>query len=112
MAYTKLFQKNSYWVLLVKDADGKYKLVYKNKLKSLVNKKRAKIQSDSIDAQAELHKKTFVDVYEEFANQLLADSKDEKTRELRLHTATYRVILNFYDLYLAPKNVYYYRYEI
>ena len=79
MAYTKLFQKNSYWVLLVKDVNDKYKLVYKNKLKSLVNKKRAKIQSDSIDAQAELHKKTFVDIYEEFANQLLADAKDETT---------------------------------
>jgi len=34
MAYTKLFQKNSYWVLLVKDVNDKYKLVYKNKLKS------------------------------------------------------------------------------
>ena len=60
MRYTKLYQKkNGYWVLLEKDADGKYKLAYKNKLKSLVNKKRAKIQYDSIDAQAELHKKTF-----------------------------------------------------
>ena len=34
IAYTKLFQKNSYWVLLVKDVNDKYKLVYKNKLKS------------------------------------------------------------------------------
>ena len=79
MAYTKLFHKNGYWVLLVKDADDKYKLVYKNKLKSLANKKRAEIQSDSITAQAELHKRTFVDVYEEFANQLLTDAKDETT---------------------------------
>ena len=63
MAYTKLFQKNGFWVLLVKDANGKYKLVYKNKLKSLVNKKRAEIQSSSIDAKAAIDKKTFVEVY-------------------------------------------------
>lgn len=74
MAYTKLFQKNGFWVLLVKDANGKYKLVYKNKLKSLVNKKRAEIQSSSIDAKAAIDKKTFVEVYEEFANQKMADA--------------------------------------
>ena len=27
----------------------------------------------------------------------------QKTTELRLHTATYRIILNFYDLHLTPK---------
>ena len=80
MRYTKLYQKkNDYWVLLEKDADGKYKLAYKNKLKSLVNKKRAEIQLDSIDAEAALRKRTLVDVYEEFANQLLADAIDETT---------------------------------
>ena len=74
MAYTKLFQKNGFWVLLVKDANGKYKLVYKNKLKSLVNKKRVEIQSSSIEAKAAIDKKTFVEVYEEFANQKMADA--------------------------------------
>ena len=79
MAYTKLFQKNGYWVLLQRDANGKYKQVFKNRLKSLVNNKRGKIRTDSIDSQAELHKRTFVDIYEEFANQLLADAIDETT---------------------------------
>tara|TARA_Y100000296_G_C5162236_1_gene252508 strand:+ start:684 stop:1991 length:1308 start_codon:yes stop_codon:yes gene_type:complete len=79
MTYTKLFRKNGFWVLLERDADGKYILVYKNKTKSLVNKKRVEIQANSIDAQAELHKKTFVNIYEEFANQLLADAIDETT---------------------------------
>ena len=37
MAYTKIFHKNGYWVLLVKDVNDKYKLVYKNKLKSWIS---------------------------------------------------------------------------
>ena len=76
MAYTKIAYKNKHYVLLVRDANGKYKQVFKNKLKSLVNKKRVEIQSDSIDAQAAIHKKTFVQVYEEFANQRMADAEN------------------------------------
>ena len=64
MIHTKLYFKNGYWVLLAADTSRKYRQVFKNKSKMLVNAKRAKMQGDSIDAQQELHKRTFVNVYE------------------------------------------------
>ena len=68
MPNTKLTkQKGSkYWRLFVQK-DGKYKVAYRHESKQFLKKKRAEIQTQSIDTEALLNKKTFVDLYNEFA---------------------------------------------
>ena len=68
MPNTKLTkQKGSkFWRLFV-EKDGKYKVAYRHESKQLLKKKRAEIQTQSIDTEALLNKKTFVDLYNEFA---------------------------------------------
>ena len=72
MPNTKLTkQKGSkYWRLFVQK-DGKYKVAYRHESKKLLKKKRAEIQTQSIDINALIAKRTFVDVYKEFANIFL-----------------------------------------
>jgi integrase len=55
-----------FWKLFV-EKDGKYKVIFKSESKQLVKKKRAEVQAQSIDTEALLNKKTFVNLYEEFA---------------------------------------------
>ena len=43
MAYTKMYEKNGHWVLLVRNAAGKYKQIFKHKLKGPVQKVAAQI---------------------------------------------------------------------
>ena len=79
MPNTKLTkQKGSkYWRLFVQK-DGKYKVAYRHESKQLLKKKRAEIQTQSIDINALIAKRTFVDVYKEFAEYKLSlgDNKD------------------------------------
>ena len=79
MVYTKILNKNSKWNLLVKDAYGKYKVVYYNKLKSKVISKREELRSNSIKAQAALDMRTVVEVYEEYSNQRMEDALNTKS---------------------------------
>ena len=53
--------------LLVRNENGKYIQIGRAK-KSVINRKREQIRTDSIHTEAELNKRTFVQVYEEFAN--------------------------------------------
>ena len=78
MAYTKMYEKNGHWVLLVRNATGKYKQMYKHKLKGPVVRERVKYQNDSIDTEAALAKKTFLDLYAEFAAYKLSEANDSK----------------------------------
>jgi len=78
MAYTKIYKKNGHWVLLVRDAFGKYKQLGKHKLKSVVQNQRHKYQDKSIDTEAAIAKKTFVEVYAEFAAYKLSEANDAK----------------------------------
>ena len=82
MIHTKVYKKNGLWVLLAADTSGKYRQVFKNKSKMLVNAKRAKMQGDSIDAQQELHKRTFVNVYEEFTKEKIEDAEGPNALKL------------------------------
>ena len=77
MIKTKLFKPRGsrFWKLFV-EKNGKYKLLYKNENKQLVKKYRAKVQSDSIDIEAKLAKRTFIDLYKEFAEAKIEEGKN------------------------------------
>ena len=68
MSKTKLvkFNKSKYWTLLV-EVEGKYKVHFKSESKMACKQKRAEVQANSIDKLTLGHKKTFVEVYKEFA---------------------------------------------
>ena len=48
MPRTKITERNNHWVLQVEDENGKYKQIFKHKLKSKVNHKRAEVQASAI----------------------------------------------------------------
>ena len=75
MRKTKVTFRNNHHVLMVEDQYGKYKQIYKSLKKSDVNRKRAEVRAESIDVQSELAARTFVDVYEEFANYKVEQAK-------------------------------------
>ena len=80
MRKTKLYpvkdRGNNYglWV----EENGKYKLIFKHPKISVVKRKRAEVQSESINVKAVLAKKTFVEVYAEFAAYKLDEANDSK----------------------------------
>ena len=78
MAYTKMYEKNGHWVLLVRNAAGKYRQIFKHKLKGPVQKKRVHYQDNSLDTEAALAKKTFLELYAEFAAYKLEEANDSK----------------------------------
>ena len=80
MPLTKILKPKGgckYHRLLLKE-NGKYKLVFKSTLKSEVNLERAKIRAKAVDTNALLSKKTFVDLYKEFALHKIEVGKNEK----------------------------------
>ena len=99
MAYTKLYEKNGHWVLLVRNATGKYKQMFKHKLRGPVVREKAKYQNDSIDTEAALAKKTFLDLYAEFAAYKLEEANDNK------HGVKYKSVIcytRWFNKYIKP----------
>ena len=67
MAYTKILERNGKFVLQVKlHKDGKYKQIFASKKISEVKLKKAEVQAKSINVEATLAAKTFVETYKEF----------------------------------------------
>ena len=60
--------------LLVRNENGKYIQIGRAK-KAIINRKREQIRGDSITANAELHKRTLTEVYEEFAKSKVEDAE-------------------------------------
>ena len=99
MAYTKMYEKNGHHVLLVRNAEGKYKQVFKHKLIGPVKRERAKYQDDSIDTEAKLAKKSFIDLYEEFAAYKLEEANDAA------HGVKYKSVIVYtlwFNKYIKP----------
>tara|TARA_R110000824_G_scaffold153904_1_gene325687 strand:+ start:712 stop:2016 length:1305 start_codon:yes stop_codon:yes gene_type:complete len=69
--------KGSKYHKLFLEVDGKYKIVFKAISKNEVNRKRAEIQAQSIDTNALVAKRTFVNLYREFAEYKLAVGENE-----------------------------------
>ena len=86
MALTKIRDyKDGTFGLLV-ERDGKYKQIARGK-KSLINRKKAEVQAESINVEAAIQKKTFIEVYEEFYKSKIADASHEYSG-LRLSSVT------------------------
>ena len=91
MRKTKLYpvkdRGNNYglWV----EENGKYKLIFKHPKISVVKRKRAEVQSESINVKAVLAKKTFVEVYAEFAAYKLDEANDSK------HGVKYESVISY-----------------
>ena len=69
--------KGSKYHKLFLEVDGKYKIVFKSISKNEVNRKRAEIQAQVIDTNALVAKRTFVNLYREFAEYKLAVGENE-----------------------------------
>ena len=96
MPLTKILKPKGgckYHRLLLKVGD-KYKVVYKSTLKSEVNLERAKIRAKAVDTNALLSKKTFVDLYKEFALHKIEVGKNEKLGGKLYSLKTYCIIKN------------------
>jgi len=70
--------KGSKYHKLFLEVDGKYKVVFKSISKLEVNRKRAEIQSNAIDANAIISKRTFVNLYKEFAEHKIAIGQNDR----------------------------------
>jgi integrase len=86
-----------FWKLFV-EKDGKYKIIYKNENKQLVKKKRAAVQSDSIDIEAKLSRKTFIGLYKEFAEAKIEEGKNNDLGG-KLHSL--KVYLGYYNKHIS-----------
>ena len=77
------------------EVDGKFKIVFKSTSKNEVNRKRVEIQAEAIDANALVAKRTFVDLYREFAEYKLAIGENEniggKPHSMKQYMSMYRV---------------------
>ena len=101
MPLTKILKPKGgckYHRLLLKE-NGKYKLVFKSTLKSEVNLERAKIRAKAVDTNALLSKKTFVDLYKEFALHKIEVGKNEKLGGKLYSLKTY---FGHYKKWIAP----------
>ena len=102
MAYTKIIWRNNKYVLQVKThKDGKFKQIFASEKKSVVNKKRSEVQAESINVEATLAGKTFVDTYKEFYEKKI-EIASNKYSKLRLISVT--CYKGYYDKYI---NVYF-----
>ena len=99
MKKTKLHKPKGsrFWKLFV-EKDGKYKIIFKHENKQLVKKKRAAVQSDSIDIEAKLSRKTFVGLYKEFAEAKIDEGKNNDLGG-KLHSL--KVYLGFYNKHIS-----------
>ena len=70
--------KGSKYHKLFLEVDGKYKVVFKSISKNEVNRKRAEIQAQVIDTNALVAKRTFVDLYKEFAEHKISIGENHK----------------------------------
>ena len=103
MSKTKLVKRkgSKHWKLFVEDGEGKYKVYYKSESKMACKQKRAEVQANSIDKLTLGHKKTFVEVYKEFALHKIEVGKNErlggKLNSLKVYLSYYRkhIALNF-----------------
>ena len=99
MPRTKITERNNHWVLQVEDENGKYKQIFKHKLKSKVNHKRSEVQASAINVKAEIDRRTFVSVYEEFANHKIKIASHPKSG-MRLKSVKH--YLAHYKNYIKP----------
>ena len=100
MAYTKIIWRNNKYVLQVKThKDGKFKQIFASEKKSVVNKKRSEVQAESINVEATLAGKTFVDTYKEFYEKKIEIASNQYSK-LRLDSVTcYKA---WYENYIKP----------
>ena len=99
MIKTKLFKPKGsrFWKLFV-EKDGKYKIIFKHENKQRVKKERARVQSDSIDIEAKLSRKTFVGLYKEFAEAKIEEGKNNDLGG-KLHSL--KVYLGYYNKHIS-----------
>ena len=86
-------------VLLVRNENGQYKQIGRAK-KSVINRKREMIRTDSIHTEAELNKRTFVQVYEEFANDRVKTAEGPnalKYQSVKIYPSFFIKNLNYYQ---------------
>ena len=86
-----------FWKLFV-EKDGKYKIIFKHENKQRVKKERAKVQSDNIDIEAKLSRKTFLGLYKEFAE---AKIEEGKNNDLGGKLQSLKVYLGFYNKHIS-----------
>ena len=75
MAYTKIrdYHDGTFGLLVFDSSKEKYTQIARGK-KGIINLKRSEVRAESIDLKAELHKKTFIEVYEEFVKSKLDEA--------------------------------------
>ena len=101
MPLTKILKPKGgckYHRLLLKVGD-KYKVVYKSTLKSEVNLERAKIRAKAIDTNALVSKKTFVNLYKEFAEHKIAIGQNDRLGGKYMSMKPY---MSMYRKHIAP----------
>ena len=91
--------KGSKYHKLFLEVDGKYKVVFKSISKLEVNRKRAEIQAKAIDANALVSKRTFVDLYKEFAEHKIKVGENERLGGKMSSMKTY---LGYYRKHIFP----------
>ena len=91
--------KGSKYFKLFLEVDGKYKVVFKSEKKLEVNRKRAEVQSEVIDANALVSKRTFVDLYKEFAEYKISIGENVRLGGKMHSMKTY---LGHYRKHIAP----------
>jgi integrase len=88
---------SKHWKLFV-EVDGKYKVAFKHESKQAVKNKRAEIQSNSIDKTALVNKKTFVELYKEFAEAKL----EAANKPLGPKLGSVRCYIQHYNKWIYP----------
>jgi len=91
--------KGSKYHKLFLEVDGKYKVVFKSISKLEVNRKRAEIQSKAIDANALVSKRTFVNLYKEFAEHKIAIGENDRLGGKYMSMKPY---MSMYRKHIAP----------
>tara|TARA_R100000458_G_C8255143_1_gene231368 strand:- start:71 stop:1384 length:1314 start_codon:yes stop_codon:yes gene_type:complete len=101
MTKTKLHKPKTsrFWKLFAEDNNGKFKIVFKSESKAECKRKRLEIQSESIDTAALTSKRTFTDVYLEFAQAKIDEGKNEY---LGAKLSSVKVYMQWYRRYIAP----------
>ena len=94
--------------LLVRNENGKYIQIGRAK-KSVINRKREMIRTDSIHTEAELNKRTFVQVYEEFANDRVKTAEGPnalKYQSVKIYPSFFRRFIKpYFDETILIQNV-------
>ena len=81
------------------EVDGKFKIVFKSTSKNEVNRKRAEIQAQVIDTNALVAKRTFVDLYKEFAEHKISIGENHK---LGGKISSLKQYMSMYKVHIAP----------